>query len=320
VGIDPQGDLFGDYEFLGESASIESDGSDDDSDLELDIDNTPWLEPSRPHVPNSPEYDIATERSSSELPDGNPVLRGVRAFAESRLEREPFVVHYPTASGVGQVQTAPTGANVEYQSKLMQGDENLNIYTPFASRLEWEIAKWAKLRGPGSTAFNDLMAIEGVRASVGLFKRQKSHTHQVQQRLGLSFKTTQELNKIIDDELPGRPPFQCHEVMVDNEVCEVFYRDVVACIRTLFGNPDFAPVLAFQPVKHYADEKKEERMYHDMHTGRWWWCTQVCRKGCRHQNVAYFVSIEGSRCHRARRNYCSDYHIERQNTVNTVPK
>jgi hypothetical protein len=55
----------------------------------------------------------------------------------------------------------------------------------------------------------------------------------------------------------------------------VYYRDIIACIRTLFGDPDFASVLVFQPEKHYVDEKKEERMYHDIHTGRWWWCTQV---------------------------------------------
>jgi Plavaka transposase len=137
------------------------------------------------------------------------------------------------------------------------------------------------------------MAISGVCASVTFFKRQKSNTYQVQERLGLSFKTTQELNKIIDDELPGRPPFKCHKVLVDNEVCEVYYRDVIACICALFGDPDFASMLAFRPEKHYVDKKKEEHMYHDMHTGQWWWCMQVSHKGCMCQNVAYFGSTEG---------------------------
>ena len=95
------------------------------------------------------------------------------------------------------------------------------------------------------------------------------------ERLRLSFKTIQELNWIIDDELPGRPPFQHREVLVDDEVCEVYYWDIVACVRALFGDPDFAPVLVFRPEKHYIDDTREERMYYDMHTGRWWWCTQV---------------------------------------------
>jgi len=63
--------------------------------------------------------------------------------------------------------------------------------------------------------------------------------------------------------------------MVGGEVCEVFFRDVVACVRALFGDPDFASHLAFAPEKHYTDETRSTRMYHDMQTGRWWWSTQV---------------------------------------------
>jgi hypothetical protein len=37
-----------------------------------------------------------------------------------------------------------------------------NIYSPFTSQMDWEIARWAKLRGSGSTAFTDLLKIEGV--------------------------------------------------------------------------------------------------------------------------------------------------------------
>lgn len=37
-----------------------------------------------------------------------------------------------------------------------------NPYAPFNSKLDWEVAKWAKLRGSGSTAFSELLAIDGV--------------------------------------------------------------------------------------------------------------------------------------------------------------
>jgi hypothetical protein len=33
---------------------------------------------------------------------------------------------------------------------------------PFISKMDWEIARWAKLRGPGSTAFSELLSIDGV--------------------------------------------------------------------------------------------------------------------------------------------------------------
>ena len=63
--------------------------------------------------------------------------------------------------------------------------------------------------------------------------------------------------------------------MIGSEVCEVYFRDVIPCIRALFGDPKFAPYLAFVPEKHYTSEDEDICMYHDMHTGRWWWSTQV---------------------------------------------
>ena len=97
----------------------------------------------------------------------------------------------------------------------------------------------------------------------------------VTERLGLSFKNAAELNKIIDSSLPGRPRFERHEILVGGEVCEVFLRDALACVQALFSDPDFAPYLAVAPERHYTDESKSMRMYHDVHTGHWWWATQV---------------------------------------------
>lgn len=39
-------------------------------------------------------------------------------------------------------------------------------WAPFMSKMEWEVAKWAKLRGPGSTSFSELLAIEGVSCAL----------------------------------------------------------------------------------------------------------------------------------------------------------
>lgn len=46
-------------------------------------------------------------------------------------------------------------------------------------------------------------------------------------------------------------------------------------MKALFGDAEFAPYLKFVPEKHYKDNTKSEHLYHDMHTGRWWWATQV---------------------------------------------
>ena len=49
--------------------------------------------------------------------------------------------------------------NDAYQTRL--ADEN-NIWSPFSSQIDWEIARWAELRGPSSTALTELLAIQGV--------------------------------------------------------------------------------------------------------------------------------------------------------------
>ncbi|KAJ7140543.1 hypothetical protein C8R43DRAFT_954828 [Mycena crocata] len=132
-----------------------------------------------------------------------------------------------------------------------------NAWAPFASKLDWEMAQWAKLRGPGSTAFTDLLKIEGIT-----------------DRLGLSFKNTAELNTIIDNNLPGRPKFKRREIVVGGEAYDVYFRDVLDCVKALFGDPEFAAHLKVAPERHYADKDETVRLYHDMHTGKWWWATQ----------------------------------------------
>ncbi|TBU58884.1 hypothetical protein BD310DRAFT_850215 [Dichomitus squalens] len=115
------------------------------------------------------------------------------------------------------------------------------------------------MRGPGSTAVSELLAIEDL---VSL--------------LGLSFKNVRELNRIVDTKLSsGRPRFIRREIVVSGESFEVFYRDVIQCIRALYGDPEFADLLVFAPERHYTDETEQSRIYFDLHTGKWWWETQA---------------------------------------------
>ena len=46
--------------------------------------------------------------------------------------------------------------------QVESGGSQENIWTLFTSRKEWELAQWAKLHGPGSTAFSKLLEIERV--------------------------------------------------------------------------------------------------------------------------------------------------------------
>lgn len=49
-----------------------------------------------------------------------------------------------------------------YSCALGIEDDAINEWAPFSTRVEWEIARWAKLRGPSSTALSELLKITGV--------------------------------------------------------------------------------------------------------------------------------------------------------------
>ena len=93
--------------------------------------------------------------------------------------------------------------------------------------------------------------------------------------LGLSYRNAWELNQIIDDEMLGRPKLHCEEIHLGGESYDFFFRDIVPCIRTLFGDPAFANRLVFIPERHYEDADHTKQMFGKMHTGQWWWSVQV---------------------------------------------
>ncbi|KAG1893712.1 uncharacterized protein F5891DRAFT_1131171 [Suillus fuscotomentosus] len=137
------------------------------------------------------------------------------------------IVPYPNARAGKPITGCPIRcANTTYG---LNASSTANIYAPFPSRIDWDIAKWVKLHGPSSTAFTDLLGIDG---------------------------------------------FKHKQIIVTGEAFDVFYRDIIECIKVLYGNPDFADFLVFVPEHHYADEDQTVQLFHDMHTGQWWWDTQ----------------------------------------------
>ncbi|KAI0060270.1 hypothetical protein BV25DRAFT_1807574 [Artomyces pyxidatus] len=145
-----------------------------------------------------------------------------------------------------------------YNAKI--GAPNDNPYHPFASKVDWQFAKWAKTRGPGSNSVTDLLKIE-----------------EIPQWLELSYTNSAELNRIVDTKLPGRPEFKHHEIVVDGEVCDAYLRDIIPCIEALFGAPDLAPSMVYAPQRHYLDIDRTVRVYSDMHASKWWWKDQFER-------------------------------------------
>jgi hypothetical protein len=65
---------------------------------------------------------------------------------------------YPS-SLAGKALSREESRDFIYDASLGGGH---NPWAPFRSKKDWEIARWAKFRGVGSTAFSDILAIDGV--------------------------------------------------------------------------------------------------------------------------------------------------------------
>ncbi|KAF7342815.1 hypothetical protein MSAN_01997400 [Mycena sanguinolenta] len=261
-----RGDFFGENyleeDFGYDPADHDPENSDgeasDDEDDDLDVSQTGLedvYEVPRPVPDSGVPRDTAMPGITSQ--GRSAPTRQIRKAAEDRFHHQPIIEKYPGCyAGMPISSTRGQGSEEAYRSSFHDSAET-NPYAPFKSKMDWEIGKWAKLRGAGSTAFTDLLKIGGVREA-----------------LDLSYGTSVELNKIIDEKLPGRPKFTRSEVVVNGEVFQLYSRDILECVRALWGDADFAPYLFVVPEKHYIDKDKTIRMYHNMHTGKWWWSTQ----------------------------------------------
>ena len=203
-----------------------------------------------------------------------------------------YIEQFPSSAAGMPIITA--GLEPVYDRYASHLGTSNNPWSPFNSKLDWEIARWAKLRGPGSTAVTDLLKIDGVRFSIVYLSHSLKNKLQLREALGLSYKTSQDLNTIIDDNLPGRPSFMRKEVKIANETYEIYYRDPIKCIEALFSDPEFADALLLKPEKHFADWTKKNCYYHEMNTGIWWWKTQVSYYHAVHGLVALLnTTIQG---------------------------
>ncbi|KAJ3477772.1 hypothetical protein NLI96_g10232 [Meripilus lineatus] len=189
--------------------------------------------------PQSPTPDAGDEQSA---PSQNP-------------EREP-VAEKPKA-----ITKHTTAGRVYGRSDVVRREtEALRTskapFAPFANRIDWEIAKWTKDSQTGDNKLDRLLGIRGVVES-----------------LGLSFKNARALNQIIDHELPNLAEWTATVMELftkTNTTYDMYSRDILKCIRVLYGNPVFAEDMAYAPEKHFSDVRMIHRMFSEMHICDWW--------------------------------------------------
>lgn len=165
------GDFYGTYsaeDFPGfEDVIIDGEGEDAEDSAQAD-------DPAALEHMWEPARELQTVGADMEVDDFEDLAESTSRFrssAGSSLQQLPahrdgiHVQKFGALAGTPLMSTKlPThhrsSAYEHYQSKIPDGEAN--IWAPFISQMDWEVAQWAKMRGSGSTAFSDLLAIEGV--------------------------------------------------------------------------------------------------------------------------------------------------------------
>jgi hypothetical protein len=134
--------------------------NEEDEDMRLAEDALLIEDEYRMEPPLPPVETRVNLEHNEDLPQSSPTFR-LRGGYEEGLKSDPFVVKFPGMAGNSHMvnQNADTVAAAETHQ---DNDPATNPFAPFLSKLDWEVARWAKLRGPGSTAFSELMGIESV--------------------------------------------------------------------------------------------------------------------------------------------------------------
>lgn len=177
-----EGDFFGDYsagdfevDDSGDGHFPPESGSSDDSDEDDFAPMQPhWEPPPQPlheHVPpftGAPSGPNNTSRVSAAAATSASSRAQRQAAEVTAQKRNTYRVPFPVKTAGTPMTTPlpPTATTYEQYTAAVTLDGSENPYAPFTSRLDWEVARWAKLRGPGSTAFSDLLAIEEVRSRI----------------------------------------------------------------------------------------------------------------------------------------------------------
>jgi hypothetical protein len=131
-----------------------------DADAFEELGDDPSVTSTQPMPDNTP-LDTTPNPEQSEL--GDPADADI-VVSESEpavtVDIQQFPFGMPGAPIPGRAQDPS-----EYET---QAANQASPWAPFCSQLEWDVARWVKLRGGSSTAVSELLAIPGVRASTSL--------------------------------------------------------------------------------------------------------------------------------------------------------
>ncbi|KAF9040331.1 hypothetical protein BDP27DRAFT_1244635 [Rhodocollybia butyracea] len=215
-----------------------------------------------------------------------------------------FEVEHPTAGACIRMDESlyerwRASHDFSNDSPMDGSSDKPNIYTPFASEMDWRIADWVVKDNIGHSSLNRLLAVP-----------------RAVEKLGLSYKNIAGLHKYVDSIRPRAGKWNVRRLaFVDHPDEEFILRhcDVVEVIRSLWGDPSLAKHLVYRPKSIFQDKDNKQRTYSEMWTGKWWQFTQVRLNTL----VIYLYLLFLGQT--SKRVYCSPAHCRnRQNPAHSI--
>ncbi|KAJ3512046.1 hypothetical protein NMY22_g15452 [Coprinellus aureogranulatus] len=188
---------------------------------------------------------------------GRVLSRALLDDEDTRVVEEP----YSNAGKVIRRESTGEPSKDSDGDTVMDGDmDEDNPYAPFESELDWRVAQWAVKETVSQSAFDRLLEIPGVV-----------------EKLGLSFDNVRRLHQIVDAQPDKAGEWTTDQLNFPDDPTMTFtirHRPILKAIESIFKNPDLASHLVYKPSKVYSDDSKENRIYSEMWTAKWWHVVQ----------------------------------------------
>jgi len=150
-----------------------------------------------------------------------------------------------------------------------------NIYYPFMSRHEWEIASFLLRLSLSMSAIDKFLELELVSFCLCEAKV-KTHILQIR-HLHLSFRTAKELRSRAEM-LPAGPSWKCTPWTTTYPTkvpLKLFHRDSLDCLQSILHSPLMKDSIHLTPLRVFKTAEKVMRVYGQWMTGHVAWDMQV---------------------------------------------
>ncbi|KAF9455364.1 hypothetical protein BDZ94DRAFT_1316309 [Collybia nuda] len=146
----------------------------------------------------------------------------------------------------------------EFDNDVHASKRTENLYYPFASRDEWELASYLLRSDLSVASINTFLSLSLIK------------------QLGLSFHTSKELRGRAEM-LPKGPEWLCKPWKTNvptKTSTQLFYRDPLECIQSLLHHPLLKDHMHFTPLRVFETAAKTMRVYNEWMTGDVAWQMQ----------------------------------------------